>query len=80
MDTIDLDELGVKARIQDEISRFNKFRTGVLGHKKDNDSIEIDTRSYAKYLLREGSLMEKRELMSCLKSKLILVEKKIELA
>jgi len=80
MDRIDLDELGVKARIQDEISRFNKFRTGVLGHKKDNDSIEIDTRSYAKYLLREGSLMEKRELMSCLKSKLILVEKKIELA
>lgn len=80
MDRIDIDELGVKTRIQDEIARFNKFRTGVLGHKADQNSVEVDTRNYAKYLLKEGSLMEKRELMSCLKSQLILNNRKIELS
>jgi DNA invertase Pin-like site-specific DNA recombinase len=80
MDRIDLDELGVRARIQDEISRFNRFRTGVLGYKKEQESVDVDVRNYAKYLLREGTLVEKRELMSCLKSKLVLIEKRIELA
>jgi hypothetical protein len=64
----------------EEISRFNRFRTGVLGYKKEQESVDVDVRNYAKYLLREGTLVEKRELMSCLKSKLVLIEKRIELA
>jgi hypothetical protein len=32
-------------------------------------------RGYAKYLLKEGSTIEKRELMACIKSKLILTSK-----
>ena len=77
---VDLDELGIRSRIEDEIVRFNKFRTGVLGHKQEKTSIDIDVRNYAKYLLKEGTLMEKRELLSCLKSKLILKDKKISLS
>ena len=77
MDKVDLDELGIKARIEDEISRFNKFRTGVLGHKQEKISLDIDVRNYTKYLLKDGTLMEKRELLSCMKSKLILREKKV---
>jgi len=77
MDRVDLDEIGIKARIEDEITRFNKFRTGVLGQNQEKISLDIDVRNYAKYLLREGTLIEKRELLSCLKSKLILKDKKI---
>jgi hypothetical protein len=77
MDKIDLDELGIKNRIEEEIKRFNKFRSGVLGHKQDKIEVDVDTRNYAKYLLKDGTLMEKRELLSCLRSKLILKEKKI---
>lgn len=80
VDKVDLDEIGIKSRIEDEIKRFNKFRSGVLGHKQDKIKIDVDVRNYAKYLLQDGSLMEKRELMSCLKSKLVLIDKKIELA
>jgi DNA invertase Pin-like site-specific DNA recombinase len=79
MDKIDLDELGVKSRIEQEIIRFNKFRIGVLGHKKEDTNIEVDTRNYAKYLLREGTIIEKRELLSFLKSKLLLKDRKITL-
>lgn len=77
MDRVDLDELGIRSRIKDEIARFNKFRTGVLGHKQEKTSVDVDVRNYAKYLLKEGTLVEKRELLSCMKSKLVLREKKI---
>lgn len=77
MDTVDLDELGVRTRIEDEIRRFNKFRSGVLGHRQDKVEIDVDVRNYTKYLLREGTLVEKRELLGCLQSKLFLRDKKI---
>ena len=79
MDKVDLDELGIRSRIENEIARFNKFRTGVLGHKQEKTSVDVDVRNYAKYLLKEGTLVEKRELLSCMKSKLVLREKKIYL-
>ena len=77
MDKIDLDELGVKATIEKELARFNKFRIGVLGHKKETHESDIDVRNYTKYLLKEGTLIEKRELLFFLKSKLILKDRKI---
>jgi len=79
MDKVDLDELGIKSRIEDEISRFNKFRTGVLGHKQEKVSLDIDVRNYTKYLLKDGTIMEKRELLSCMQSKLFLKDKKVNI-
>jgi len=37
----------------------------------------VDVRNYAKYLLKDGTIIEKRELLYFLKSKLILKDKKI---
>lgn len=79
IDKIDLDDLGVKSKIEQEISRFNKFRIGVLGQKNQIRTTEVDIRNYAKYLLKEGTIYEKRELLSLLKSKLLLKDKKIVL-
>ncbi len=73
MGRIDLDELGIKERIEHEIERYNRFRKGVLGMANNQKlNTDLNARNYAKYILREGSLMEKRELLSCLKSKLTL--------
>ncbi|MFZ3054879.1 MAG: recombinase family protein [Minisyncoccales bacterium] len=77
VDKIDLDELGIRDKIEKELERFNKFRMGVLGHKKEVSNSDIDIRNYAKYLLKEGTITEKRELLSFLKSKLVLKDKKI---
>jgi len=79
MDKIDLDELGIRNTIEKELARFNKFRIGVLGHKKETHESDIDVRNYVKYLLKEGTLIEKRELLSFLRSKIILKDKKIAL-
>lgn len=79
MDKIDIDEIGIKEKIKAEVERFKKFQQSVLGIKEKPEVRDIDIRNYAKYLLREGADTEKRELLGCLKSKIILRNKEIVL-
>lgn len=77
LDTLDIDEIGMREKIEEEIARYNKFRTGVLGAKKKDRATAIDIRTYAKYLLKDGTITEKRELLSCLKSGLVLKDREV---
>ncbi|HAU65979.1 TPA: hypothetical protein DCW61_01385, partial [Candidatus Uhrbacteria bacterium] len=43
------------------------------------DEAEINIRAYAKYLLRQGSISEKRELLGNLRSRLMYLHKKVTL-
>ncbi len=81
IEQIDLDKLGIKEKMEKEIGRLNHFRNRVLGLSDEQieDQKKLDIRSYAKYLLKEGTLLEKRELMQSFKSKLVLINKKIVL-
>jgi site-specific DNA recombinase len=77
IDDIDLDTIGMQAKLEDEISRYQKFTRGVLGQKTKTDSPEIDVKTYAKYILQEGTKEERRELLGCLKDRLTLKNQKI---
>ncbi|MGW8185561.1 MAG: recombinase family protein [Candidatus Moraniibacteriota bacterium] len=80
IDKIDLNELGLKNKFHEEVSRYNRFQRNVLkrpGNEKSES--DIDLRVYAKYILREGSMVEKRELLSCLRSRLIFKDKGLTL-
>lgn len=80
IDKIDVNEIGMRYKFEEEIKRFQKFQKGVLGIKENpKTEKEIDIRTYAKYLLREGSVIEKRELLACMKSKLIIVKRVVKL-
>jgi DNA invertase Pin-like site-specific DNA recombinase len=72
IDQIDLDTMGMKAKLEEEISRYQKFTRGVLGQKAKTAVQEIDVKTYAKYILQEGTKEEKRELIGCLKTKIVL--------
>ena len=74
---IDIDEIGVKEKIKSEVERFKKFQQSVLGIKTKVEVADLDIRNYAKYLLQEGTDVEKRELLGCLKGNILLSEKKI---
>ncbi len=77
MDKIDIDQSGLRKKLQHEIERHKKFNVGILGGKKEDYSAkDLDIRNYAKYLLKEGSAFEKRDLLACLKSKIVLENKK----
>lgn len=81
LDTVKLDKIGIKEKLESEIGRYQKFRSGVLGIKDQNSqkTKEVDMRNYAKYILKEGAMFEKRELLSCLRSKLVFKDKILSL-
>lgn len=80
MDNIEFNEIGMRKKIKEEIERHKKFQSGLLGEKESKIKVkDVEVRNYAKYILREGQMHEKRELLSCLKSKVTLTRKSINL-
>jgi hypothetical protein len=71
LDKININEVGIQIKFEEELKRFNKFQRGVLGFSKmNNEHEDIDLKTYAKYILREGTNEERRELMGCFKSRI----------
>jgi len=58
---------------------MGQFTQSLLGETSDVSTKDIDAKDYVKFLLKEGSLEEKREIMSCFKSKVLLKNQKITL-
>ena len=77
IDQIDIDEIGVRREIEAEIQKFKSFQQIVLGDKGKVIVEDIDVRNYAKYVLREGSDNEKRELLGNIRSKIVIKDKRI---
>ncbi len=80
IDGMDISEIGMQKKFEDEMERYRKFTNDVLGEAPKEATKEIDLKTYAKYLLKKGSAMEKRELLSCFKSKLVFSQKTLTLA
>jgi len=81
VDKIDINQVGMKARLEKEIAKYGEFRSRVLG-LSDEEKIKqskLDLRSYMKYILEKGSIEEKRELMQSFTSRLILINKRVVL-
>jgi site-specific DNA recombinase len=81
IDQVSINELGMRMKLEEEIKRFNRLqRLATKGTPKYQiDEDEIATREYAKYVLRDGTPLEKRELLGHLRSRLVLNDKVITL-
>lgn len=80
MDKIEFNDIGMRQKIKAEIERHKKFQSGLLGEKESKIKVkDVEVRNYAKYILREGQMHEKRELLSCLRSRIILANKTISI-
>jgi len=80
LDKVNINELGMRQKLEDEIARFNIFQRSVLGAtEKIKTDKEMDIRNYAKYLLKEGAVSEKRELLANLRSKIMYKDKTLTL-
>lgn len=80
LDKVDINELGMRQKLEDEIARFNIFQRSVLQTtvKSDKDHV-TDIRNYAKYILKEGTVTEKRELLANLRSRIVYKDKGLTL-
>ena len=80
IDKIPIDEIGARRLIEKEVARYNKLRSTMLGVREKDAAKEMDIRKYAKYLLEEGSMEERREILEHLRGKLTATDGKIALA
>src|SRR3989344_708756 len=72
IDQIDLDKTGMRKKLEAEVGRMNKFTADVLGMQSEIKIPKMDVRGYAKYVLKNGAIEEKRLMLSSLKSKITL--------
>src|SRR3989338_2785350 len=80
LDKVNINELDMRQKIEDEIARFNIFQRSVLGStNKVKNREDMDIRNYAKYILKEGSVSEKRELLGNLRSRIVYKDKTLTL-
>jgi len=80
LDKVNINELGMRQKLEDEIARFKIFQRSVLGSTdKMKAAQDTDIRNYAKYILKEGSVSEKRELLGNLRSRIIYKDKTLTL-
>ena len=78
VDVIKLDKLSLIDNIKEELNRYNKFRVGVLNSTQEKvDVSETDIKNYMRYLLKNGSILEKREMLSGINEQIILSKKKL---
>lgn len=79
MDDLEIQTVPMKEKITAEVQRFKKFEQMLLGTKTAVAVKDIDIRNYAKFILIEGSMDEKREFLRCLSSQIVLINKKVTL-
>lgn len=77
IDQIDVDVMAVNGKIKEDLERFKKFQKILLNNNQKLKVKEIDVKNYAKYILQQGTDIEKRELLGCLKGQIMLDGKKI---
>lgn len=79
VDKVEVNELTVKKQIMAEVTRYKKFEASLLGHDLNFEVGDIDIKRYIKFLLKDGSIEEKREILSSMKSTIELANKSVSL-
>lgn len=79
MNDLDIQTVLMREKITEDLKRFKKFEHMLLGSKSTAAVKDIDIRNYAKFILQEGSVDEKREFLRSLKSEILLTDRKVSL-
>lgn len=66
------------AKLDVEIQKFKKLQAMFLGKKKTEKIEPIDLKDYTKFVLSEGSILEKRAVLGSIQNEIILKNKIIE--
>ena len=78
-DTLNLNKVQLTAKLNSEIQRFKKLQAMFLGKQKTEKIEPIDLRDYAKFVLKEGSVLEQRAVLGYISNDLVLKNGKIEI-
>lgn len=79
LDQMDINKIETQEKIKHEVERIKNFQQSVLGIKQQVEIRDVDIKDYIKFILRQGKIEEKRELLNCFKSKIILKNKNLQI-
>jgi DNA invertase Pin-like site-specific DNA recombinase len=78
IDQIDIDKIGARKKIDEQLERYQSFAEDVLGQKVDKPKQkEINIRNYAKHILVHGKREEKHELLEILKNSVVIKDRAV---
>lgn len=74
---LDLNQPSIRKKFEAEVMRLNKFHKSFMGGDGDAkmNAKGVDVQDYARYVLNDGSMTERREFMGCIKSKITVTKK-----
>jgi len=75
IDTLSIDELGLRKHLKEDIDRHQKFQQMIGGSNQKVHLHDVDLKNYAKHVLSMGSTDEKRQILSHLKNRLVLKDR-----
>ncbi len=79
IDKLEVDQNFIKRKFNQERDRMITFQKQFYGTKQTKIEVEYDSKQYTEHILTEGTVEEKRELLSNLKDKMIMKNKIIYL-
>ena len=79
IDDMKVNELKVRDRIKEEILRFKRFSTSLLGKSTDIQIVDVDIKDYVKFILKDGEMQEKREILENISEKITLKNKTVSI-
>ncbi len=77
IEKVEINEGIIRKKFEEEYKRVVKFQKVFLDTKVDTSDNNFNPRHYLNHVLTEGTVEEKRELLSCLKNKLKITNKKL---
>lgn len=80
IEEISLDEVQLTDKLNLEIKKFKKLQAMFLGKEHIQKIHKVDIRDYAIFVLKDGTILEKRSILECLKSQIIMKDGKISLS
>jgi len=80
MGKIETDEGMVRKKFAEEYKRVERFQKAFFGNQIKSFEENFDQKKYLTYILTEGTFEEKRELLGCIKNKMLLRDKVIFIA
>lgn len=70
---VPIKSVDAKEKLRREVARYRNLTENILKRKSPETKLpKVDFRDYARYVLREGTKEEKREILSCLRTTLTL--------
>ena len=79
VDKVKLKENKIFKQLKSEVTRFKKFQLALRDKSTDIKVSDKDVRCYAKFILRDGDIEEKRKLLESFDSKIKLLHKQIKI-